>query len=224
MASDSLVGRAGRMAKQIVEGLSKIGEPEEPDSAPAPEQTTAKKAPAKKSRAPKGSAPKSTVKKTSATSSRAAAKAAPATPRKTMPAKNAASSAHQSLVVRDNEDPWTKSELAEVKEHLENDVVRLSKELEIVEEDLQDLMRDAGDGAGQDTADIGATSFERDQEMTIANNARDMLTQTKHALERITDGSYGVCEECGEPIGKLRLMAFPRATLCMTCKKREERR
>lgn len=128
------------------------------------------------------------------------------------------------LVVRENETAWTQAEVDEVKQHLRDDVVRLSKELEIVEEDLHDLMRDAGDGAGEDTADIGATSFERDQEMTIANNARDMLTQTKHAIERIEDGSYGVCEECGQPIGKLRLMAFPRATLCMSCKKREERR
>ena len=82
------------------------------------------------------------------------------------------------LVVRENETAWTQAEVDEVKQHLRDDVVRLSKELEIVEEDLHDLMRDAGDGAGQDTADIGATSFERDQEMTIANNARDMLTQT----------------------------------------------
>ncbi len=138
--------------------------------------------------------------------------------------KKSAPSALASLVVKHNEDPWTKAEIEEVKAHLDADVVRLAKELEIVEEDLHDLMRDAGDGAGHDQADVGATSFERDQEMTIANNARDMLTQTKHALDRIHDGSYGVCEECGEPIGKLRLMAFPRATLCMSCKKREERR
>ncbi len=48
--------------------------------------------------------------------------------------------------------------------------------------------------------------------------------QIDRALARIEDGTYGVCESCGQPIGKLRLMAFPRATLCMTCKQREERR
>jgi DnaK suppressor protein len=71
---------------------------------------------------------------------------------------------------------------------------------------------------------MGATSFERDQEMTIVNNSRDMLAQSERALERISRGTYGVCESCGNPIGKNRLMAFPRATLCMTCKQREERR
>ena len=60
--------------------------------------------------------------------------------------------------------------------------------------------------------------------MSLANNARDMLTQTLHALERIENGTYGVCESCGQPVGKNRLMAFPRATLCLTCKQREERR
>ena len=44
------------------------------------------------------------------------------------------------------------------------------------------------------------------------------------ALARIADGTYGVCESCGKPIGKRRLMAFPRATMCMECKQREERR
>ena len=51
-----------------------------------------------------------------------------------------------------------------------------------------------------------------------------MLAQIDRALARIHDGTYGVCESCGNPIGKMRVMAFPRATLCMTCKQREERR
>ena len=60
--------------------------------------------------------------------------------------------------------------------------------------------------------------------MSLANNAREMLAQTERALARIEDGTYGVCEIGGEPIGKMRLMAFPRATLCLSCKQREERR
>ncbi len=60
--------------------------------------------------------------------------------------------------------------------------------------------------------------------MSLANNARNMLEQTERALSRIEDGTYGVCESCGNPVGKARLQAFPRATLCVTCKQREERR
>ena len=60
--------------------------------------------------------------------------------------------------------------------------------------------------------------------MSVANNARDLLQQVEHALARIADGTYGVCESCGNALGKARLQAFPRATLCVTCKQREERR
>ncbi len=128
------------------------------------------------------------------------------------------------LLVKADEDPWTQAELDEVRAELSADVTRLSGELDLVEHELDELMRDSGDGAGNDQADVGSATFERDQEMSLANNARGMLLQTKRALARIDDGTYGVCESCGQPIGKMRLQAFPRATLCMTCKQREERR
>ncbi|HSJ19303.1 MAG TPA: TraR/DksA C4-type zinc finger protein [Nocardioidaceae bacterium] len=128
------------------------------------------------------------------------------------------------LAVKSDEKPWTAKELGEVRDELNADRDRLRSELNLAEEELADLMRDAGDGAGNDQADVGSTTFERDHEMSLANNAREMLAQTEHALERIDDGTYGVCESCGQPIGKMRLMAFPRATLCLSCKQREERR
>jgi RNA polymerase-binding protein DksA len=129
-----------------------------------------------------------------------------------------------SLVVLEAEDPWTKAELKEVRAQLNDDVKRLTGELVEVEEDLAGMIENSGEGAGNDQADVGSASFERDQEMVIVNNARDMLEQSQHALERIADGTYGQCEICGNPIGKNRLMAFPRATLCLSCKQREERR
>ncbi|MDN5893907.1 MAG: TraR/DksA family transcriptional regulator [Nocardioides sp.] len=128
------------------------------------------------------------------------------------------------MVVLEAEDAWTKAELAEVLKDLHAHAARLRSEVAEQEDVLAGLMRDAGDGAGHDQADVGASSFERDHELTVVNNARDMLAQIGRALERIDDGTYGVCESCGNPIGKMRLMAFPRATLCMSCKQREERR
>jgi len=129
-----------------------------------------------------------------------------------------------SLIVKDGEERWSKAELNEVVADLRDHHERLTALLKDQEHDLALLMRDAGDGAGHDQADMGATSFERDQELTVVNNEREMLVQIDRALERIEDGTYGVCESCGNPIGKMRLMAFPRATLCMPCKQREERR
>jgi RNA polymerase-binding protein DksA len=141
-------------------------------------------------------------------------------PAKRTPAKTAA----RSLAVKPDEKRWTAAELAEVQGELMADRERLRSELNLAEHELHDLMRDAGDGAGNDQADVGSTTFERDHEMSLANNAREMLAQTERALGRIQDGSYGVCESCGQPIGKMRVMAFPRATLCLSCKQREERR
>lgn len=129
-----------------------------------------------------------------------------------------------SLVVKEGEEPWTKAELDEVVTDLKTTRSHSLEVLEAAEAELDGLMRDSGDGAGQDQADMGATSFERDHELTVVNSERDKLNQIERALARIEDGTYGVCESCGQPIGKMRLMAFPRATLCMTCKQREERR
>ncbi|WP_202863640.1 TraR/DksA family transcriptional regulator [Ornithinimicrobium avium] len=128
------------------------------------------------------------------------------------------------LSVREGEEPWTVEELAEVCTELESDVQRLTEELDEAEEDLVELMRNYGDGAGDDQADAGAATWEREQELSLTNNARSLLEQTQHAVERIEEGTYGDCESCGTPIGKMRLQAFPRATLCLTCKQKQERR
>ncbi|WP_298760807.1 TraR/DksA C4-type zinc finger protein [uncultured Nocardioides sp.] len=141
--------------------------------------------------------------------------------KKPTPAPEAAA---DTLVVKEGEGAWTPAELAEVLTELEEQRTHSLGIVAEQEDELSGLMRDSGDGAGQDQADLGATTFERDHEMSVLNNEREKLAQIDRALARIEDGSYGVCESCGQPIGKLRLMAFPRATLCMTCKQREERR
>jgi DnaK suppressor protein len=128
------------------------------------------------------------------------------------------------LAVRADETPWTAAETKEVRAELEGDLTRLRTELASSARDLQDLLRDGVDGAGNDQADVGSKGLERDAEMSLAANQRELLLQTEKALDRLDKGTYGQCEICGEPIGKNRLMAFPRATLCMTCKQREERR
>jgi RNA polymerase-binding protein DksA len=174
----------------------------------------ARKAPAAKKAAPA----KSTAPAKKATARKAPAKKAAATQ---AAAKKAPASA---LVVKEGEGSWTKAELREVLDELNTQRGHSHEIVEKQESELNGLMRDAGDGAGHDQADMGATSFERDHELTVLSNERDKLAQIDRALSRIDDGTYGVCESCGNPIGKMRLMAFPRATLCLTCKQREERR
>lgn len=125
--------------------------------------------------------------------------------------------------VRGDEKPWTPAELAEIRHDLERDIARALADLKTAEEDLQGLIWDAGDGSGDDQADAGAKTYEREQELSLANISRDKLDQVRHALARLDDGTYGVCEACGEAIGKFRLQAAPRATLCRSCKEKTER-
>jgi len=128
------------------------------------------------------------------------------------------------LPVLPGEDPWTAAEVAAVRADLSADVERMRNMIAEAEEDLADRMNDGPDGAGKDPADVGASNFELDQEMSLNANTRHMLRQTELALKLLDDGGYGYCESCGQPIGKLRLQAFPRATMCVACKQRAERR
>ncbi len=126
--------------------------------------------------------------------------------------------------VSESEGPFTATEFKAVRGELAKELVRLKSELVAVELEMDSLIRESGEGAGDDQADAGTKTFEREHEMSLVINARDMVLQTERALERIDSKTYGQCEECGNPIGKARLQVFPRATLCMVCKQKEERR
>ena len=126
--------------------------------------------------------------------------------------------------VSEGEESWSATELKAMRADLAKDLVRLKKELEEIESEMDDLIEASGVGAGDDQADAGAKTFEREHEISLVYNARDMVLQTERALERIDNKTYGRCEDCGNAIGKARLQVFPRATLCMLCKQKEERR
>lgn len=128
------------------------------------------------------------------------------------------------VVVSESESAWNAAELKAIRNELAKELVRLQAELTSIESEMDALIAHAGDGAGDDQADAGTKTFEREHEMSLVINARDMVLQTERALERIDTKTYGNCEECGAPIGKARLQVFPRATLCMLCKQKEERR
>jgi DnaK suppressor protein len=80
------------------------------------------------------------------------------------------------------------------------------------------------DSAGDDQADAGTKTFEREQEITLANNLLERINQVERAIDRLGEGNYGWCERCGNAIPVERLAAFPSATLCVHCKQLEERR
>jgi len=101
----------------------------------------------------------------------------------------------------------------------------LKEEYEATISEITELQRDRlTDSAGDDQADTGTKTFEREQEISLANSILERVNQVERALERLDEGGYGWCERCGNPIPVERLAAFPSATLCVTCKQLEERR
>jgi DnaK suppressor protein len=129
-----------------------------------------------------------------------------------------------SLPVRPGEDPWTEAEVAEVRAELEAEAMALRKEIGAAESEIADRFGDSVSQAGDDEADASSKLAQREHDLALTQNTRELLQQTEHALARIDAGTYGECESCGKPIGKARLQAFPRATLCVECKQKQERR
>ncbi|MBA2752062.1 MAG: TraR/DksA C4-type zinc finger protein [Actinobacteria bacterium] len=78
-----------------------------------------------------------------------------------------------------------------------------------------------GEGSGLDYdanfADTSQVTAERGEAEVLATSLREALDEVEHALVKLDDGSYGVCEECGRPINGARLEAMPAARHCIDC-------
>jgi len=76
---------------------------------------------------------------------------------------------------------------------------------------------------GNHMADIGTETFEHEKDLALEMNLRRLLQATEDALRRMEQGSYGICANCGEQIPLERLEVLPQATLCIRCKRLQER-
>jgi len=122
---------------------------------------------------------------------------------------------------------YDKDSLGTIRKRLMEQREELQNQLAAIEESATGLSQSEMSGEvsyDEDFADAGSFTFEREKEFSIANNVTDLRTKTDRALHRIEEGSYGVCESCGQPIESARLKALPHVTLCLKCKKAEERR
>lgn len=93
---------------------------------------------------------------------------------------------------------------------------------DIVEGDVEDgeLSSAAGD---QHIADHASEMVDREVDVSLEENAEQIVYEIDRAVARIDAGAYGHCERCGQEIPEERLEAVPYATLCVTCKQLEER-
>jgi DnaK suppressor protein len=114
-------------------------------------------------------------------------------------------------------------EAAEFRELLEAERERVITALATMREDGQRTMDEevgVPGGVGADTASI---TFERELGSGLEEGAQQSLDRIDRALARIAEGTYGICERCGEPIGRERLEVRPSATLCIEDQRRVDR-
>ena len=123
--------------------------------------------------------------------------------------------------------PFTKKELTDLRKRLLDEREQLQKQAAEIEETSFGGAQSelSGDLASFDEefADAGTATFEREKDLSLTNNIRDLTDKIDHALSRIEEGNYGLCERCGRPIEKARIKALPYATLCIKDKQAEER-
>jgi RNA polymerase-binding protein DksA len=179
------------------------------------------KAPAVKKSAVKASAPSATRRSGAAAKSAAAKRPASGTAVKA-PARSAAKVSPARAAAKGTD--LTARDLAKIRKELMAEIEQMQAEYDSSLAELTELQSSSADGAGDDQADAGSKTFEREQELSIAANRFDLLSQMQRAVERIDSRTYGFCERCGKPIPRARLQAFPMATLDVECKQREERR
>nr|MBC7245245.1 TraR/DksA C4-type zinc finger protein [Chloroflexota bacterium] len=79
-------------------------------------------------------------------------------------------------------------------------------------------------GYGTHMADNATEVFEQAKNLAVRQRLRHTLNLVNKALEKMEKGTYGICEQCGDPIDPARLKALPYATLCMYCQARAEMR
>ena len=122
---------------------------------------------------------------------------------------------------------YSQKEMDELRERLLAEQVELQEQLATIEE--QSFATSQSDISGEvsfdeENADAGTFTFERERDLSIENNVRDLLGKIDRALARMDDGTYGICSRCGKPIEKARLKALPYADLCIKDAQAQARR
>jgi RNA polymerase-binding protein DksA len=121
----------------------------------------------------------------------------------------------------------SKKELDELRQRLETERAELQVQLTTIEE--TSFATSQSDISGEvsfdeENADAGSFTFERERDLSIENNVRDLMGKIDRALVRMEDGTYGICSRCGKPIEKARLKALPYADLCIKDAQAQSRR
>lgn len=121
----------------------------------------------------------------------------------------------------------SKKELDELRQRLIEERSELNVQLTTIEETSFSTSQSDLSGEvsfDEENADAGTFTFERERDLSIENNVRDLLGKIDRALIRMDEGKYGVCSRCGKPIEKARLRALPYVDLCIKDAQAQSRR
>ncbi|MCK5237307.1 MAG: RNA polymerase-binding protein DksA [Deltaproteobacteria bacterium] len=99
--------------------------------------------------------------------------------------------------------------------------VKLEELLDDVEKNVS-TMNQTDEEHFADPGDRASHETDRNFTLRVKDRERKLVSKTKEAIERITDGTYGICDYCGEEISEKRLLVRPVTTSCIECKKEEE--
>ncbi len=102
--------------------------------------------------------------------------------------------------------------------HLENEKKRLLEEIEQQEASARSTdVRREGSPFGK-REEEATESLELEKRLAVSKQSKDRLDEIEHALQKFEEGTYGLCDSCGNPIAPDRLEALPHASLCVDCK------
>lgn len=115
----------------------------------------------------------------------------------------------------------------QVRARLEEERDRLQADIRALDDEVVALgqgQAQEGTGGSNHLADDATDVVEQEKDLALIGNLQDRMRDTERALSRLEEGTYGLCERCGKPIGAERLDALPSATLCIDCKSLESGR
>ena len=105
-----------------------------------------------------------------------------------------------------------------LRSRLESEWKRLNEELEQLKASTRPT-EERREGSPFGKREEEATeSFELERRLALEKRIRELLNEVEHALHKFEEGTYGLCDNCGQPIDPARLEALPQANLCLSCK------
>lgn len=119
----------------------------------------------------------------------------------------------------------SKEQLKRFRQLLITERVKTAEEIRSIARDVATSPREASGDLSAYTvhmADMSADTYERELSMNIVSSEQEVLYQIDDALKRLDEGTFGVCQQCSQPITMSRLKAVPYASMCIACQRAKE--